>query len=40
MRKAKKMLEATIKALPSTATLVEACSKLIPAIAKLLGLSL
>jgi len=40
MRKAKKMLDATIAALPSTATLVEACTKLLPTIAKLLGIPL
>jgi uncharacterized protein YjbI with pentapeptide repeats len=40
MRKAKKMLDATIAALPSTATLVEASGKLLPAIAKLLGIPL
>ncbi|MCY7273219.1 MAG: pentapeptide repeat-containing protein [Phormidesmis sp. CAN_BIN44] len=40
MRKAKKMLDATIAALPSTATLVEACAKLLPTIVKLLGIPL
>jgi hypothetical protein len=40
MRKAKKILDATIAALPSAATLVEACGKLLPTIAKLLGISL
>jgi len=37
-RKAKKMFEATLKSLPDTAKIVEACSKLLPLILKALGL--
>lgn len=36
-RKARKMFEVTLKALPDTATLVESCSKLLPLILKALG---
>ncbi|MBW4519921.1 MAG: pentapeptide repeat-containing protein [Scytolyngbya sp. HA4215-MV1] len=39
-RKAKKMFDATLKSLPETAKIVEACSKLLPMILKALGLSL
>jgi hypothetical protein len=37
-RKAKKMFEVTLKSLPDTAKIVEACSKLLPLILKALGL--
>ena len=37
-RKAKKMFEATLKTLPDTAKIVEACGKLLPLILKALGL--
>lgn len=37
VRKAKKMFEATLKSLPETAKIVEACSKLLPMILKALG---
>jgi hypothetical protein len=37
VRKAKKMFEATLKSLPDTAKIVEACSKLLPMILKALG---
>lgn len=36
-RKAKKMFDATLKSLPDTAKIVEACSKLLPLILKALG---
>jgi uncharacterized protein YjbI with pentapeptide repeats len=38
-RKAKKMFEATLKSLPDTAKIVEASSKLLPIILKVLGVS-
>ncbi|MEG4343627.1 pentapeptide repeat-containing protein [Microcoleus sp. A003_D6] len=37
-RKARKMFEATLSSLPQTASIVEACSKLLPTILKALGL--
>ncbi|MEG4805842.1 pentapeptide repeat-containing protein [Microcoleus sp. ARI1-B5] len=37
-RKARKMFEATLSSLPQTASIVEACSKLLPMILKALGL--
>jgi uncharacterized protein YjbI with pentapeptide repeats len=37
-RKVKKMFEATLKSLPETAKIVEACNKLLPIILKTLGL--
>ncbi|MBD2107581.1 pentapeptide repeat-containing protein [Nodosilinea sp. FACHB-13] len=37
MRKAMKMFDATLKSLPDTAKIVEACSKLLPLIMKALG---
>ncbi|NJP09307.1 MAG: pentapeptide repeat-containing protein [Leptolyngbyaceae cyanobacterium RU_5_1] len=37
-RKAKKMFEATLKSLPETAKIAEACTKLLPMILKALGL--
>jgi uncharacterized protein YjbI with pentapeptide repeats len=37
VRKAKKIFEATLKGLPDTAKIVEACSKLLPLILKVLG---
>jgi hypothetical protein len=37
VRKARKMFEATLKSLPDTAKLAEACSKLFPIILKVLG---
>ncbi|NJP11197.1 MAG: hypothetical protein HC866_18400 [Leptolyngbyaceae cyanobacterium RU_5_1] len=40
VRKAKKMFEATLKGLPDTAKIVEACSKLLPMILKTLGFRL
>jgi hypothetical protein len=36
-RRAKKMFEATLKGLPETANIVEACSKLLPMILRVLG---
>jgi hypothetical protein len=36
-RKAKKMFDATLKNLPDTAKIVDACSKLLPLILKALG---
>ncbi len=38
VRKSKKMFEATLKSLPDTAKIVEACSKLLPLILKALGI--
>ncbi|MBW4693735.1 MAG: paraslipin [Lyngbya sp. HA4199-MV5] len=38
IRKARKMFEATLKGLPDTAKIVEACSKLLPLILKALGI--
>ena len=38
IRKAKKMFDATLSSLPQTASIVEACSKLLPMILKGLGL--
>jgi hypothetical protein len=38
-RRAKKLFEATLKSLPDTAKIVEACSKVLPLILKALGLS-
>jgi SPFH domain / Band 7 family len=38
IRKARKMFEVTLKGLPDTAKIVEACSKLLPLILKALGL--
>lgn len=40
VRKARKMFEATLKGLPDTAKIVEACNKLMPIILKALGVSL
>lgn len=37
VRKAKKIFDATLKNLPDTAKIVEACGKLLPSIFKLLG---
>jgi len=37
IRKARKMFEVTLKSLPDTAKIVEACSKLLPLILKVLG---
>lgn len=37
VRKAKKIFESTLKSLPDTAKLLEACSKLLPMILKTLG---
>jgi hypothetical protein len=37
-RRAKKLFEATLKSLPDTAKIVEACTKLLPLILKALGL--
>jgi hypothetical protein len=39
-RKARKMFEATLKALPATAVLVESCNKILPVVLKLLGVQL
>jgi len=39
IRKANKIFEATLKGLPATAQIVEACSKLLPMILKALGFS-
>ncbi|MDX2214899.1 MAG: pentapeptide repeat-containing protein, partial [Oculatellaceae cyanobacterium bins.114] len=39
-RRAKKLFEATLKSLPDTAKIVEACTKLLPMILKALGLPL
>jgi hypothetical protein len=36
-RKAMKMFDATLKSLPDTAKIVDACSKLLPLILKALG---
>ena len=38
-RKARKMFDATLSSLPQTASIVEACSKLLPMVLKALGLS-
>ncbi|MEH2108079.1 pentapeptide repeat-containing protein [Nostoc sp.] len=38
VRKAKKIFDATLKSLPSTANIIESCSKLLPLIIKALGL--
>lgn len=38
VRKAKKMFEATLKSLPDTANIVEACNKLLPVILRVLGI--
>ncbi|MGI0492717.1 pentapeptide repeat-containing protein [Alkalinema pantanalense CENA528] len=40
VRKAKKMFEATLRTLPDTAKIMEACSKLLPMILKALGFSM
>jgi sulfatase maturation enzyme AslB (radical SAM superfamily) len=39
-RKARKIFEATLKALPATAVLVESCNKILPVVLKLLGVQL
>ena len=39
-RKAMKMFDATLKSLPDTVKIVEACSKLLPLILKALGISI
>lgn len=38
VRTARKIFDATLKSLPSTANIIEACSKLLPLILKALGL--
>jgi uncharacterized protein YyaL (SSP411 family) len=40
IRKARKMFDVTLKGLPDTAKIVEACSKLLPLILKALGMPL
>ncbi|MEW6499120.1 MAG: low-complexity protein, partial [Cyanobacteriota bacterium] len=39
IRKANKIFDATLKSLPNTAAIVESCSKLLPMILKVLGIS-